>query len=79
MKQILYKHNKFRIVKNENKVILQINIIFNFYKTICVKSSNIRCLLNEDIIRYNEEINDIVKQYKNIILYCNTLNIDLGY
>lgn len=77
MNNVIYNKEQFRIIQTDNSIILQINIIFNIYKTICIKEIPTRD--NNDV--YEEDISNIIKQFKNIIHYCidYSKNIDFGF
>lgn len=77
MNTIIYNKEQFRIIETENNIILQINIIFNIYKTICTKELP-KKENNDD---YEDDVLNIVKQFKNIIYYCIdcSKNIDFGF
>lgn len=77
MNTIIYNKEQFRIIETENNIILQINIIFNIYKTICKKELP-KKENNDD---YEDDVLNIIKQFKNIINYCIdcSKNIDFGF
>lgn len=77
MNNIIYNKERFRIIKTENNIMLQVNIIFNIYKTICTKE----VLKKENNDDYENYVLNIVNQFKNIIHYCidYSKNIDFGF
>lgn len=77
MNTIIYNKEQFRIIQTENNIMLQVNIIFNIYKIICKKELS-KKENNDD---YEDDVLNIVKQFKNIINYCIdcSKNIDFGF